>query len=210
MASFGQELRDQRKYRGLTQSELGNKVGLSAQVISNLERGVTTSLDPDLVKSIAKALGTTPEKLLGLQPVTGTNASNIVIDHGDFSLKERIRQVMAEDGISEAEFSNRTGFDKEKTDRFLYSNPYPTVEELIRIARALNVTTDYLLELSDRKRISPADELLLRTVTPVEKKLLSTFRNLNEDYQDVVIGKAKEALIDQNKEDAIAGVKQAK
>lgn len=210
MASFGQELRDQRKYRGLTQSELGNKVGLSAQVISNLERGVTTSLDPDLVKSIAKALGTTPEKLLGLQPVTGTNASNIVIDHGDFSLKDRIRKVMAEDGISEAEFSKRTGFDKEKTDRFLYSNPYPTVEELIRISRALNVTTDYLLELSDRKRLSPADELLLRTVTPVEKKLLSTFRNLNEDYQDVVIGKAKEALIDQNKEDAIAGVKQAK
>lgn len=210
MASFGQELRDQRKYRGLTQSELGNKVGLSAQVISNLERGVTTSLDPDLVKSIAKALGTTPEKLLGLQPVTGTDASNIVIDHEDFSLKERIRKVMAEDGISEAEFSKRTGFNKEKTDRFLYSNPYPTVEELIRIARALNVTTDYLLELSDRKRISPTDELLLRTVTPVEKKLLSTFRNLNEDYQDVVIGKAKEALIDQNKEDAIAGVKQAK
>ena len=88
-----------------------------------------------MVKSIAEVLGTTPEKLLGLQPVTGTNASNIVIDHGDFSLKERIRKVMAEDGISEAEFSKRTGFDKEKTDRFLYSNPPSGIS--MRIIRIL-------------------------------------------------------------------------
>lgn len=213
MTGFGEALREQRNFKGLTQAELGKKVGVSAQVISNMERGVTTSLDPDLLKSVASALDTTPEKLLGLEPTTGRDASHVFIDRGDFSIKEKIRSEMKIQGMSEEKFMQLTGFSKQKKDLYLYSTPVPSIEDLIKIARCLHVSTDWLLDLSERKRISADDELLLQTISKPERKLITTFRQLNEDYRDIIIGKAKEALVEQNKAlvaEQASGLPQAK
>lgn len=57
MNAFGEKLRKLRQEASLTQRELGKKVGVSHQVISNLERGYTTGISYDLLSSIADALG---------------------------------------------------------------------------------------------------------------------------------------------------------
>lgn len=52
-----------RKERGFTQKELADKVSLTSQVISNIERNYTSVSAEDLT-NIAKALGVTPNELL--------------------------------------------------------------------------------------------------------------------------------------------------
>uniref|UniRef100_UPI00403F8536 helix-turn-helix domain-containing protein n=1 Tax=Lentilactobacillus hilgardii TaxID=1588 RepID=UPI00403F8536 len=55
MATLGERIKEFRKSKHLTQRDLGNKVHLSPQVISNYERGYSTPSADDM-KNIASAL----------------------------------------------------------------------------------------------------------------------------------------------------------
>lgn len=66
---FGQRLRAFRKDVGLTQKELAVKIGVSAQVISNWERGYTTGVDTNALSSISEVLGCSVDYLLDRKQV---------------------------------------------------------------------------------------------------------------------------------------------
>lgn len=66
---FGQRLRACRKDVGLTQKELAVKIGVSAQVISNWERGYTTGVDTNALSSISEVLGCSVDYLLDRKQV---------------------------------------------------------------------------------------------------------------------------------------------
>lgn len=56
-----------RKFKGMTQEELAAKVDKTKNVISNWERG-DNSPDVDSVERICKALNVTPNQLFGWEP----------------------------------------------------------------------------------------------------------------------------------------------
>ena len=77
--SFGENLRKLRKGRGMTQSELGGKIGLSKAVISKYETGLGYPSFDVLIR-IAKFFGVTTDYLLGvsgdkLMDITGLTES---------------------------------------------------------------------------------------------------------------------------------------
>ena len=61
--SFGDKLKEARSNKHLRQSDLGKIVGVSGQVISNLERGYTTGSSPEMIKKLADALDVSTEFL---------------------------------------------------------------------------------------------------------------------------------------------------
>lgn len=63
----GDIIKSFRKEKRLTQKELADKVNLTSQVISNIERNYTSVSAEDLA-NIAKVLGVTPNQLLGSEP----------------------------------------------------------------------------------------------------------------------------------------------
>lgn len=62
---FGKRLKECRTSKGLRQTDLGKKIGVSGQVISNLERGYTTGSSPEMIRKIANALDVSVEYLTG-------------------------------------------------------------------------------------------------------------------------------------------------
>lgn len=60
----GDNIKKYRKEKGLTQKNLAEKVNLSSQVISNIERNYSSVSAEDLA-AIAKVLDVTPNQLLG-------------------------------------------------------------------------------------------------------------------------------------------------
>ena len=77
--SFGENLKNLRKGRGMTQSELGGKIGLSKAVISKYETGLGYPSFDVLIR-IAKFFGVTTDFLLGvsgdkLMDITGLTES---------------------------------------------------------------------------------------------------------------------------------------
>ena len=75
----------------------------------------------------------------------------------------KIRDLLAEKKISKDNFAEMLNFSKEEADAYLYGNRMPSIEDLIKIAGVLNVSTDYLLDISHRKRITEEEEALLQS-----------------------------------------------
>ena len=65
--TLNNNIKNFRKFKGMTQEELATKVEKSKNVISNWERG-DNSPDIDSVEKICNALGVTPNQLFGWEP----------------------------------------------------------------------------------------------------------------------------------------------
>ena len=63
---FGERLAEARKQAGLSQTELGEKLGLSQRAIAHWERR-RSSLYADQVVMLCKVLGVAPEYLFGIK-----------------------------------------------------------------------------------------------------------------------------------------------
>ncbi len=62
--SYGEKIRNIRESRGVTQEALGEKIGVSKQMICQLERG-TKNITLPIAKEIAKALGVKMSAITG-------------------------------------------------------------------------------------------------------------------------------------------------
>lgn len=72
----GKQLRMMRAARGLTQEELGLKLGISYQQLHKYETGAN-SIAASRLYEISKLLGISPDALFdGLQPTINANSSN--------------------------------------------------------------------------------------------------------------------------------------
>jgi transcriptional regulator with XRE-family HTH domain len=67
-STFGGKLFEVRRRKGLTQKQLGEKIGVSKRVVAFYE-GDTEGPPPDLLKKIADALGVTVSYLVGESPI---------------------------------------------------------------------------------------------------------------------------------------------
>lgn len=167
---FGKRIVELRKGRGLTQAELARSIGISRSALSLYE---IEKREPDIetLNKLASLFEVPVGYILGNEHEV-IDYANYTMDIPEFALdfKMRIRDLMTEQKMSEEEFSKRTGFNYEEKDSYLYGNRIPSIEDLIKIAGALNVSTDYLLDISKRKRISAEEEMLLQSFNRCDKE----------------------------------------
>lgn len=159
---FGDLLRSFRQLKGMTQKELADKLSISPSTIGMYEQNRRVP-DIDTISKIAQVFSVSIDYLLGIEKSGGINYSDFKIFDESFDFKERVRSLMREQKMSEETFMEKTGFSKELKDEYLYANRIPSLEDLIKIAGVLRVSTDYLLDVSKRKRISPEEEMLLQS-----------------------------------------------
>ena len=167
---IGKMISKLRSDKGLNQRELAKLLGVSNGAIGMWETGKRQP-DLDTIKKLSAFFGVTTDYLLG-NSQCAIDYANYQMDTPEFALdfKMRIRELLAEQKISEEEFAERAGFNYEEKDSYLYGNQIPSIEDLIKIAGALNVSTDYLLNVTNRKRISAEEEMLLQSFNRCDKE----------------------------------------
>jgi transcriptional regulator with XRE-family HTH domain len=87
--------------------------------------------------------------------------------------KHKLEEALARSGMNAAELARASGVDKSTISKMLSGERHSTTALILsRLARALNVTSDYLLGLSDTPEPTPLmlGELLLE-LTKVARKL---------------------------------------
>ena len=72
------KLKELRKQAGLTLDELAERVGTSKQTIHRYENGIITNVPPKKIESLASALGTTPQELMGWEDEVATDYKNVM------------------------------------------------------------------------------------------------------------------------------------
>lgn len=198
---INKRIKQLRKERGMTQTELGNELGVIKQTISSWETGVSNPSNETLA-IMAKFFGVSVDYLLGTENSSNQLSSDMRINNSfskqnycfffDDLLKDifisRLKKSLTKKELSTDEFSKIISFDTEKCDAYLIGKYEPLLEDLIEISKVLNVSTDYLLGKIDEQT----------------EKALNNFQQLNEDNQDIIIGEIKKYLKEQRYDEFVA------
>lgn len=87
--SIGQKIKSLRVYNGLTQEELGKKIGVTKATINKYETGVVINLKRPIIEELAQALCTSPAYLMGWTDnsiIAAENVNNSVIGQNSGSI----------------------------------------------------------------------------------------------------------------------------
>lgn len=160
---LGKQLRLLRESRQKSQQEVCAALNIEQSTLANYENDRRIPKIEILIK-IAEYYQCSVDFLLGVEKNGAIDYSNYQMDTSEFGyeFKCKLRDILQEKKITAQQFSEITGFHPEVVDLYLFGNRIPSLEDLIKIAGALDVSADYLLNMSHRKRISEDEKLLLR------------------------------------------------
>lgn len=96
------------------------------------------------------------------------------IQLGKYTLDtERLRKLRKTKGLSQRALAEELEIKQQQVSDYETGVATPTIENLTSIAKYFNVTTDYLLGLTD----NPAGEITEDDLTPMERKLIFAVRS---------------------------------
>ena len=107
------------------------------------------------------------------------------------TISERIFAIMSEKKLKQKDLAEYTGISTSAVSDWRKKGTNPSVDKIIKICEFLNVSSHYLLTGEDTDNF-------------IDKKVLSAFHQLNEDNQDIIIGKIKELLKEQKYDESVA------
>lgn len=207
MPKLSDRIKELRKSVNMTQEEFGQKFGVVKSTVSLYESGKSTPND-ELKKKICEYFNISLDYLLGRTDkkegyLHDSFSETPDSDRGFFFFffdcwKDclfRIKDCLQELNISEEDFCAELNVDLNKKI---------SISDLKSIANKLEVSTDYLLGVSDIKNIASADTLFTQSLSEREKDIIESFRLLNKDNQDIIVGELKKCLKEQRHESVAA------
>lgn len=99
---------------------------------------------------------------------------------------ERLRKLREEKSISQIRLSVEIGVAQETISAYERGKAVPTCENLVKMAKYLNTSSDYLLELSDVKL--PYNKITLDKLSEEELLILIKYRNLTNSEKSKLCG----------------------
>lgn len=105
----------------------------------------------------------------------------------------RLAELRKKHNLSQKKFSELLNISSGAVGMWETDKRKPDLDMIVVLADFYNVTTDYIL---CRDSTFPITETKKKLSQPAQK-LISTFSQLNEDNQDILIGKAKDLLREQ-------------
>lgn len=147
---FPTRLKELRKKKKLTQSELGEKVGVKQNTFTNWENGKREPSLENIIK-LAKILDTTTDDLLG--------AINVDTKGGGMAtFTERLKALRQKNNLTQKELADILGVSQGAYQKWEKGKREPNFENLLKLAAVLNTTTSYLLgEVDESIRIAKID-----------------------------------------------------
>jgi repressor LexA len=94
--NMAQRIRELRKEKGLTLEQVADIVGVGKSTVRKWETGMIANMKRDKIASLAKALGTTPEYLMGWDKKENS-PGDLPITEGEKVLLSLFRKIPEED-----------------------------------------------------------------------------------------------------------------
>ena len=164
----------------ISKSALANACGISAPAITfyltkqRRPNGATLVL-------LARRLNTSVDYLLGLTddptpPQTSIAGDMILTNH---AFANQLKTCMDASNMKQADLEAKTGISQSRISMYLSGHGVPDIEGLIEFAKALNVTTDFLLGNTIEMLIQTKEQVIAETFSERMKRLLCV-RNISQ------------------------------
>ncbi|HBG1633732.1 helix-turn-helix domain-containing protein [Clostridioides difficile] len=104
------------------------------------------------------------------------------------SLGDRIANLRKELDINQKELATKVGITEASLSRYENNLREPKSEIIVRLAKALETSTDYLLGVNDNTKISKEDKLIIENLSVSEKtkKLLEKVYSLEKEDREAI------------------------
>ncbi len=152
--SIGDKIKYQRKLLGMTQTELGEKLGVKTNAVSKWECGRVEDIPTSKIKAMAQVFNVPPSYLIdeNQEPEYCTDLINVV---DTMTTGKRIKMLRTQLGMSQTELGKKVGV---KTSA-IYKYENGLVVNLKRstidkLAEALGTTGSYLMGYDDEQKPS--------------------------------------------------------
>ena len=189
---LSKKIKNLRLQYGKTQQELANDLNISRSTLAGYE---SESKQPsyEMLAKIASYFDVSVDYLLGLSDDKQRNNQSgskgfffFFFDDNDLqkTFVSALKDALETQNMTVSELCEKAEIDTDTCNQYLSGEHEPSLEHLVRLSKALDVSIDYLLGQ-------------VPNTSPAEKKLLNAFVKLNEDNQDIIIGKTKELLREQ-------------
>mgnify|MGYP004681417465 CR=1 FL=1 len=168
---------------GYEYAEVAEKLGISESTLKNYMQS-KEPIPYQVLSGLSEICEISTDCLLGMSRKSReADLDNVLPFKYDYEIAKRIRRLCHTDSFDTTP-SFLEGLLSLSHDEVFYLIEYgfvPHVDTIIKLARYFNVSCDYLLCLVDDKG----------------ENAFSSFRKLNEDNKDIIIGKTKELIREQ-------------
>lgn len=137
-------IKDLRTEANLLQSELGKAVGVSAQVISNIERGYTKP-STELVNRCAKYFGVPADYLLGRTTEKYSTTEQKEAPALSAKIKDRMDQLQ----LNPSDLITKSEIPEDSFEDIMTGTVIPGIDVAGRLSKALDTSIDYLVGNSE-------------------------------------------------------------
>ena len=179
MNNLGNKIKQLRKESGIRQSELANYACCSGQVISNIERGYTKPT-PEQITKIAEYFNVPTDYLLGKD--NSRWIADSPYSRSD-ALSKRIAERMRYLQMDVSSLAKATDLDESTCASIMSGNTKPNIDTLLKIARSLQTTTDFLSGVIDYALAVSSEE---------EQNILLYYRGMDKSHRRRFMGLLEE------------------
>lgn len=138
-ASMGARIKELRTAAGLTQEELGAKLGLQKSVIAKYENGRVENLKRATITKLLQIFGCSPSYLMGLD-----DEPRVSTDEGGAGVGAKLERLLEERCLTVAELSRQSGVPQTTIYSVIRRNSRRTdLNALIAISKCLGVAPEY-------------------------------------------------------------------
>lgn len=142
-------IRTLRRQAGLTQTELGEKLGVKKNAVSKWECGRVEDIPSSKIKAMADLFGVKPSYFIDDFPADASPIPSSfewpTMPEKVSSFAQRLREGMNLRGITQAELSAKSGVSKSSITRYLQSAYEGKQGAVYALAHALDVTEAWLM-----------------------------------------------------------------
>lgn len=192
---IGKQLKYLRELKRKSQQEICSILNIEQSTLANYENDKRVPKIDILIK-LAEYYNVSVDYLLGLKKSNSETNDCYNYFYEEGGANWFIRKIAKEKEISYEDMLEKSCIEKTRLDALWYGNSQPVAEELIRIATVLDVSIDYLLDNSQREKLNPDEELILRYYHKFPEdvmELLESFCSLEKRKdRGIVLGKCFE------------------
>lgn len=187
-SSSGQSISHWISKSGLKYEDIANKIGTSVKQLQDYANGFL--LPPlHILVALSEICDVSTDCLLGISDESRKKGiDNILPFRYDPKISERIHSLCKKNNIKTSFLCDLLCLSEDEIYFLIEYGFVPHIDTIIKLADFFNVSCDYLLcHINER-----------------EEKILNTFRLLNDDNQDIIVGEIKKSLRDQKHEESFA------
>ena len=150
--TVGEKIKTLRKSLGLTQTELGQRVGVQKNAVSKWECGRVEDIPTSTIKLLANLFGVPASYLIDDDTYNGASSERSVAQSDEIS--QRILSLIETKELSYGVLSEKTGIPKSVLQRYATGQTEKIpIDRLEAIAKALGTSTSYLIGWEDQPPI---------------------------------------------------------